>query len=56
MDNRVWITIALIVTITPLLLTLMKKKIQKPCILPALISENYLNIWGIYCQQGLVGI
>jgi len=21
----------------------------------SLMSENYINIWGIYCQQGLPG-
>lgn len=47
--------IMLLILTTPLLLTLIKMKTKKPNNLFNLLSENYLNIWGIFCQQGLPG-
>ncbi|XP_043466087.1 uncharacterized protein LOC122500964 isoform X2 [Leptopilina heterotoma] len=51
--KNVWIFIGLFLTIIPLLLTFMKMEIRESYHLPSLLSENYVNVWGIFCQQGL---
>lgn len=38
-----------------LIITLMRVTIKENDIPPNHVSENYLFVWGIYCQQGLPG-
>ncbi|XP_063985287.1 glutamate receptor-like [Diachasmimorpha longicaudata] len=47
----VWLVIITLIMTTPLLLTFMSYK-GRPFVYP-LIFENYLSVWGIYCQQGV---
>ncbi|XP_024940081.1 glutamate receptor 1 isoform X2 [Cephus cinctus] len=47
----IWITILGIVLVVPILLTLIKFKNGTSFLY--LLAENYLYVWGIYCQQGL---
>ncbi|XP_011880267.1 PREDICTED: probable glutamate receptor [Vollenhovia emeryi] len=46
----IWITLAVIIIIASILLTIMK---TKGYFSMSSMSENYINVWGIYCQQGL---
>ena len=38
------------------LITMMRTKVENTDQFGLLILDNVLNIWGIYCQQGLAGI
>ncbi|XP_046821732.1 uncharacterized protein LOC124425445 isoform X2 [Vespa crabro] len=46
----IWAMLILVITTTPILLTLIK---TKGSFSGSLLSENYIHVWGIYCQQGL---
>ncbi|KAI4504222.1 hypothetical protein M0802_000693 [Mischocyttarus mexicanus] len=47
----IWVIIILVITVTPILLTIIK---TKSCYISgSVLSENYIHVWGIYCQQGL---
>ncbi|XP_076276451.1 glutamate receptor ionotropic, delta-2 isoform X2 [Lasioglossum baleicum] len=49
-DINVWMGIVLMILSTPIILTLMKTRgrlVMKD------IGDYYINVWGIYCQQGL---
>ncbi|XP_071566391.1 probable glutamate receptor [Temnothorax nylanderi] len=45
-----WITLLMIIITASILLTIMK---TKGYFSMNLMFENYINVWGIYCQQGL---
>ncbi|XP_043487521.1 uncharacterized protein LOC122514650 [Polistes fuscatus] len=47
----IWAIIILMITTTPILLTIIKAK--SFYISGSVLSENYIHVWGIYCQQGL---
>ncbi|XP_034939387.1 glutamate receptor ionotropic, kainate 2-like [Chelonus insularis] len=48
----IWISILIIIAISPLLLVTMREKINiKP--VKQCIVENYLLVWGIFCQQSI---
>ncbi|KAL2712484.1 hypothetical protein V1478_018007 [Vespula squamosa] len=46
----IWTMLILVITTTPILLTVIK---TKGSFSGSLLSENYIHVWGIYCQQGL---
>nr|XP_012235169.1 PREDICTED: glutamate receptor-like [Linepithema humile] len=46
---EIWITLVTIITAASILLTVIKAKGFSINV----ISESYINVWGIYCQQGL---
>ncbi|OXU28208.1 hypothetical protein TSAR_008341 [Trichomalopsis sarcophagae] len=48
-----WIALQGMSTLTWLVITYMRALIREKPIPPNHFSENYLSIWGIYCQQGL---
>ena len=52
----IWSAVLSFLLITPILLTFMKIVVQKDYVLWRLISDNYMNVWGIYCQQGIIGM
>ncbi|XP_011707167.1 PREDICTED: glutamate receptor ionotropic, kainate 2-like, partial [Wasmannia auropunctata] len=47
----IWIALLLTIITASILLTIMKTK--NGYFSMDLMSENYINVWGIYCQQGL---
>ncbi|KAI4493411.1 hypothetical protein M0804_001587 [Polistes exclamans] len=47
----IWAIIILMITTTPILLTIIKTK--SFYISGSVLSENYIHVWGIYCQQGI---
>ncbi|KAK2576887.1 hypothetical protein KPH14_005512 [Odynerus spinipes] len=49
-NPEIWVMIILLIITTPILLTVMK---TKGCISGNIVSDNYIHVWGIYCQQGL---
>ncbi|XP_072757348.1 glutamate receptor 1-like [Anoplolepis gracilipes] len=51
-DWNIWIAIVMLLLITPLLLSFMKMYCEFRRIMD-LISDNFLCIWGIFCQQAL---
>ncbi|XP_039305577.1 glutamate receptor ionotropic, delta-2-like [Solenopsis invicta] len=48
---EVWISLVIIIVIATIMLTIMKAKEFSI----NLIFENYIKVWGIYCQQSLPG-
>lgn len=50
--SRIWIMLSTIIIISSILLTVMKTKGRFSI---NLIFENYIRVWGIYCQQSLSG-
>ncbi|XP_034196676.2 glutamate receptor ionotropic, delta-1 [Osmia lignaria lignaria] len=46
----IWTAIVCIIVSSPILLTLMKTKGR---IKMKILADNYIHVWGIYCQQGL---
>ncbi|XP_066598107.1 glutamate receptor ionotropic, delta-2-like [Prorops nasuta] len=48
--SDIWSVIVVLIITTPILLTVMK---TRGVIAARIISENYILVWGIYCQQGL---
>ncbi|KAF7401107.1 hypothetical protein HZH68_006927 [Vespula germanica] len=57
-DLKVWIFIIVIISIAPSLVTILKM-VDNPergtHRIVSMILENYLEFWGIFCQQGLAG-
>ncbi|XP_044006002.1 probable glutamate receptor, partial [Aphidius gifuensis] len=51
-DTITWATILGIIITTPILLTLIKFNYGQGTIL-SLFVDNFLDVWGIFCQQGL---
>lgn len=51
-----WIAVQGMLALSSLIITYMRVLIREKPIPPNHISENYLCVWGIYCQQGLPGI
>lgn len=54
-SDHIWMIIMILLMLTPVLLTFMKIQ-QKNKYITNIVIENYLNVWGIFCQQGLSGI
>ncbi|KAL0103330.1 hypothetical protein PUN28_017542 [Cardiocondyla obscurior] len=48
----IWISLMMIIITTSILLTFMKAKGYFSL---RLLFDNYISVWGIYCQQGLPG-
>ncbi|XP_012235277.2 glutamate receptor 1-like [Linepithema humile] len=48
-SSDIWITLVVIIITASILLTIIKAKGFSINV----ISESYINVWGIYCQQGL---
>lgn len=48
----IWTAIVCIIVSSPILLTVMKTKGR---IKMKILADNYIHVWGIYCQQGLSG-
>ncbi|XP_011684762.1 PREDICTED: uncharacterized protein LOC105448100 [Wasmannia auropunctata] len=48
----IWMTLVVVIIITSTLLTIMKKT-KNRYFSWNLMSDNYIKVWGIYCQQGL---
>lgn len=48
----VWSMIIFVIVTAPIFLTLMKTRGR---IVMRILADNYINVWGIYCQQGLSG-
>ncbi|XP_053593783.1 glutamate receptor ionotropic, kainate 2 [Microplitis demolitor] len=51
-SDHIWMIIMILLMLTPVLLTFMKIQ-QKNKYITNIVIENYLNVWGIFCQQGL---
>nr|XP_033321565.1 glutamate receptor ionotropic, delta-2-like isoform X1 [Megalopta genalis] len=49
-DRHVWTGIAFTVFAVPIVLTLMKTRGR---LFAKVVGEYYINVWGIYCQQGM---
>ncbi|XP_076383583.1 uncharacterized protein LOC117217832 isoform X5 [Megalopta genalis] len=49
-DRHVWTGIAFTVLAVPIVLTLMKTRGR---LFAKVVGEYYINVWGIYCQQGM---
>lgn len=54
-DTITWATILGIIITTPILLSLIRLKNGQGTILP-LFVDSFLDVWGIFCQQGLYGM
>ncbi|XP_011500886.1 PREDICTED: glutamate receptor U1-like [Ceratosolen solmsi marchali] len=52
-DHKTWISLIILIILSGTIVTYMKIKISKVDCLKNYLVENYLYIWGIYCQQGL---
>ncbi|KAM0735653.1 Glutamate receptor 3 [Formica fusca] len=50
---RIWVAIVVLIAVTPLLLSFMKTCLESRNTMD-LISDNFLCIWGIFCQQALI--
>ncbi|KAJ8679000.1 hypothetical protein QAD02_014787 [Eretmocerus hayati] len=50
---RVWIAMKVTLILASIVITYMRTKIEGESVPPDHISENYLGVWAIYCQQGL---
>ncbi|XP_028046100.1 glutamate receptor 2 [Monomorium pharaonis] len=48
-SSGIWITLVVIIIVVSIMLTIIKTKGFSI----TLMCENYINVWGIYCQQGL---
>lgn len=48
----VWSMIIFVIVTAPIFLTLMKTRGR---IVMRILADNYIYVWGIYCQQGLSG-
>ena len=55
-SHDVWIALAAMIALSSLLLTIIKLQIKSKCSWNDLILENYLHVWGVYCQQGVPGM
>ncbi|KAG5331159.1 GLR1 protein, partial [Acromyrmex charruanus] len=55
-NSRTWATIIILIATVPLLLFFMKSYRDQSRNAMDLISENFICIWGIFCQQALIGI
>ncbi|KAG5317954.1 GLR1 protein, partial [Acromyrmex heyeri] len=55
-NSRTWATIIILIATVPLLLFFMKSYRDQSRSAMDLISENFICIWGIFCQQALIGI
>ncbi|XP_018307131.1 uncharacterized protein [Mycetomoellerius zeteki] len=53
-SSRTWVTIIMLITTAPLLLFFMKTCRDQSRSAVDLISENFICIWGIFCQQALI--
>ncbi|XP_018371881.1 PREDICTED: uncharacterized protein LOC108766848 [Trachymyrmex cornetzi] len=53
-SSRTWVTIIMLITTAPLLLFFMKTCRDQSRSTVDLISENFICIWGIFCQQALI--
>ncbi|XP_019888793.1 glutamate [NMDA] receptor subunit 1-like [Ooceraea biroi] len=51
-SSGIWIMIVTIIITASILLTVMK---AKKCFSASLLFENYMRVWGIFCQQSLSG-
>lgn len=47
-----WLALICIIVSAPVVLTLMKTRGR---VALSLMADNFLHVWGIYCQQGLSG-
>ncbi|KAI4485058.1 hypothetical protein M0802_012816 [Mischocyttarus mexicanus] len=57
-DSKIWIFIIVIISTAPSLVSVLKMNdIQEHDIyqIISMVLENYLQFWGIFCQQGLAG-
>ncbi|XP_015190560.1 PREDICTED: glutamate receptor ionotropic, delta-1-like [Polistes dominula] len=57
-DSKIWIFIIVIISTAPSLVSVLKMNDIQECNIYQIISmilENYLQCWGIFCQQGLNG-
>ncbi|XP_066598041.1 glutamate receptor ionotropic, delta-2-like isoform X2 [Prorops nasuta] len=52
-ETDVWLSILILIITTPLLLAFMQVTRRSDVKLTRLISDIYLNVWGIFCQQGV---
>ena len=48
----IWSVIIFLIVTTPIFLTLMKTRGR---VVLNILADNYIYVWGIYCQQGLSG-
>lgn len=53
-SSDIWMIMISMIVLIPALITLIKIHQSKKMI-SHIIAENYLNVWGIFCQQGLSG-
>nr|XP_050852285.1 probable glutamate receptor [Vespula vulgaris] len=52
-SRSIWITIFAVLILAWILLIFLKVKIRDDCSMGQLLSDNFLEVWGIFCQQGL---
>lgn len=55
-SHSVWIAMFGVLVFATIVLVLIKMKIGTDRNIGELLSDNFLEIWGIFCQQGLAGI
>ncbi|XP_012280422.1 probable glutamate receptor [Orussus abietinus] len=51
-SRGIWATIVGLIVATPAIVTSIKR-CKRCCASSSRVSDNYLNVWGIFCQQGL---
>lgn len=49
----IWAAIICIIVSVPIVLTVMKTRGR---VVMRIMADNYIHVWGIYCQQSLSGI
>ncbi|XP_043670262.1 uncharacterized protein LOC122630145 [Vespula pensylvanica] len=52
-SRSIWIAIFAVLIVVPILLIFFKIQNKNDRSMGLLLSDNFLNIWGIFCQQGL---
>nr|XP_050851476.1 glutamate receptor 1-like isoform X3 [Vespula vulgaris] len=52
-SKSVWIAIFAVLIVVPILLIFLKMKDKNDRSMAQLLSDNFVDIWGIFCQQGL---
>ncbi|XP_043669929.1 probable glutamate receptor [Vespula pensylvanica] len=52
-SNSIWIAISCVLIVVPILLIFLKTKNESSRNVGHALFDNFLDIWGIFCQQGL---
>nr|XP_050851472.1 glutamate receptor 2-like [Vespula vulgaris] len=55
-SRSIWIAIFAVLIVVPILLIFLKMKDRNDRSMGQLLSDNFLDVWGMFCQQGLADI